>query len=64
MEKREESVETFRCFDNLTVENKNGKKKVTIDGKEIDLSNAISVKLEIDADGTRLEVKSFKFRSW
>lgn len=64
MKKREESVETFRCFDNLTVENKDGKKKVVVDGKEIDLSNTISVKLEIDGDRTRLEVKSFKFRGW
>lgn len=64
MEIKEESIETFRCFDNLTVENKDGKRKVLIDGKEIDLSNTISVKLEISAGNTTLEVRSFKFRSW
>ena len=64
MERKEECVETFRCFDNLTVENKDGKRKVLIDRKEIDLSNTISIKLEIAAGNATLEVKSFKFRSW
>lgn len=62
---REESIESFHCFENLTIENsQDGKRKVCVDGKEIDLSKIISLKVELDCEGTRLEVRSIKFRDW
>jgi len=65
MEKiKEECTEYFSCFDNLSIETKNGKRKVTIDGKELDLSKIISLNVELDYDGARLEVHSIKFGDW
>lgn len=61
---KEESIEQFCCFDNLSITNENGKRTVMVDGKEIDLSKIISLKVELDLDGTRLEVHSIKFRDW
>lgn len=60
----EESVEKFHCFENLSITNENGKRTITVDGKEIDLSKIISLKVELDCNGTRLEVRSIKFRDW
>lgn len=61
---KEESIEKFQCFNNLSITNENGKRTVTVDGKEIDLSKIISLKVKLDCDGTRLEIHSIKFRDW
>lgn len=60
----EECVEKFHCFESLSITNENRKRTVTVDGKEIDLSKIISLKVELDCNGTRLEVRSIKFRDW
>lgn len=61
---KEESIEQFHCFDSLAIKNEGDKRTVVVDGKEIDLSKIISLKVELDCNGTRLEVRSIKFRDW
>ncbi len=61
---KEESIERFACFDSLSITNENGKRTVIVDGKEIDLSKIISLKVDLDCNGTRLEVHSIKFKDW
>jgi len=61
---KEEIIEQSHCLDSLSITNENGKRTVMVDGKEIDLSKIISLKVELDCNGTRLEVHSMKFRDW
>ena len=58
---KEECIKIYHVFEHFEIKVKDGKKEVYIDGDQLDLSNIISVSVNVDASGTELVVRSVRY---
>lgn len=58
---KEECIKTYHVFEHFEIKVKDRKKEVYIDGEQLDLSNIISVSVNVDANGTELVVRSIRY---
>ena len=58
---KEECIKTYHVVENFEIKVKGGKTEVYIDWKQLDLSNIISVSVNVDANGTEVVVRSIRY---
>ena len=57
----EECIKTYHVFEHFEIKIKDGYREVYVDGEQLDLSNIISVSVNVDANGTELVVRSIRY---
>ena len=60
---KEECIRTYKVFEHFEIKMKDGKKEVYIDGNKLDLSNVISVNVNLDGNGVTLVINSIRYNN-
>lgn len=54
-------IKTFEC---ITIENKDGKRRIAVDGKEMDLSKVVSVHIDVEISDITIETTQKDILFW
>lgn len=60
---KEECIKTYHAFEHFEIKVKDSKREVYIDGNKLDLSNIISVNVNLDCSGITLVIDSIKYNN-